>query len=367
MSGGLPRGRRAWRGWTGRLGRTGRTGRPRWSLWPEPRPALLGAAALLLAASWLAPTLSWQRPRFNQVVVIDITQSMNVVDQPPDGRPGAAPLPRLAAAKQALRQALDALPCGSRLGWAVFTEARSYLLLQPVEVCEHRGELRASLAGIDGRMAWSGNSEIAKGLHTAIDLARKLPERPGIVFVTDGHESPPLSPRHRPAFDDKPGEVSGLIVGVGGSLPAAIPKLDPSGRPLGLWSADEVLQTDPRSRGRGAGVAGELMVEGDDAPAPAPAVGLGATPGSEHLSALREPYLQLLASENGLAYHRLRQADALAAAMTAPALARPVAVPLPGGRLLAAAALALLLLRALAPVRWRRARPVAAQMPRPPA
>ncbi|MBL8351770.1 MAG: VWA domain-containing protein [Burkholderiaceae bacterium] len=311
---------------------------------PPPRQALLALAALSLVAGWLAPDFSWPRPRPHLVVVIDITQSMNVVDQPLQAQPGAEPLSRLAAARQALRQGLDRLPCGSRLGWAIFTEYRSYLLLQPVEVCAHRGELRDTLAGVDGRMAWSGGSEVAKGLHSAIDLSRKLPGRPAIVFVTDGHEAPPLNPRHRPRFDDTPGEVPGLIVGVGGNLPAAIPKLDPRGRPLGPWAADEVLQTDPRSRGRGAGVAAELMVEGDGPPA---AVGLGATPGSEHLSSLREPYLRLLAGENGLAYHRLRQADELAAAMLSPALAQPVAVPLAGRGLLGALALALLLLRVL--------------------
>ena len=63
------------------------------------------------------------------------------------------------------------------------------------------------------------------------------------VFVTDGHEAPPLDPRHRPAFDDKPGDVAGLLVGVGGLLPVPIPKSDPMGRPLGFWRADEVMQT----------------------------------------------------------------------------------------------------------------------------
>ena len=329
--------------------------------WRGPaRQTLLLAAAGLLAAGWLMPTLTWQRPRMHQVVVIDITQSMNVADQalagPDSAEPGlpplgpgvataAPPLSRLVAAKRALRHAVDTLPCGSRLGLAVFTEYRSYLLTMPVEVCAHRAELRDTLAGIDGRMAWSGNSEVAKGLHSAIDIARQLPGRPAIVFVSDGHEAPPLSPRHRPHFDDRPGEVAGLIVGVGGAVPQAIPKTDSLGRPLGLWAGNEVLQTDPRSQGRGASVGGEALV--DDAAADPPnAVGLGATPGAEHLSSLREPYLQLLARENGLAYHRLQQPEALAAALGAPALAQPVGVPLPGRSLLGVLALALLLWRA---------------------
>jgi len=309
--------------------------------------ATLGLAALLLAIGFFQPTLPWKRSLFEHVVVIDVTQSMNVTDMQLDGKPAA----RLAFAKRALHEALSELPCGSKLGWAIFTEYRSYLLFTPVEVCANRAELRASLAGIDGRMAWSGNSEVAKALHSGIVVAKALPQVPSLVFVTDGHESPPLNARHRPSFDDKPGEVAGVIVGVGEGKPSPIPKLDPIGRPLGFWAADEVAQVDPRSLGRGASVGQETMAEEGSAP---PAVGLGATPGSEHLSGLREPYLRLLAAENGFAYHRLRDAEGLSRALRDPALARPV--PVRGDLRLPLAALALVLLLAPHALTWARRR-----------
>lgn len=307
---------------------------------------LLAGAALALAATFVAPGVTLPRPRFEHVVVIDVTQSMNVVDQRLDGKPVA----RLAFAKHALRHALEQLPCGSRLGWAVFTEYRSYLLFAPVEVCANRAELRDTLAGIDGRMAWSGNSEVAKGVHSAIGVAKQIEGTPSLVFVTDGHEAPPLNARHRPRFDDTPGEVAGLLLGVGEPTPSPIPKLDPSGRPLGTWGPDEVLQIDPRSRGRGASVGGERMVEEGGLPDHTPA--LGATPGSEHLSGLREPYLRLLADENGFTYARLRDARQLAAAMRDPAFARPVPVRVDASPALAV--LALLLLLAPHAAWWRR-------------
>jgi len=325
---------RLWR----RLLASWRTQRERW---------LLAGAALALAIGFLHPRVPWQRSLVEQVVVLDITQSMNVQDQRLDGKPAS----RLAFAKHALRQTLLALPCGSKLGWAVFTEYRSYLLFAPVEVCEHLDELRSTLADIDNRMAWAGASEIAKGLHSGLSIARQLPGVPALVFVTDGHESPPLNPQHRPAFDDKPGEVPGLLVGVGGLLPAPIPKTDPSGRPLGVWRADEVQQSDLRSQGRGASVNGERLV--DDAAAPADPA-LGAAPGREHLSALHEDYLRLLAGEMGLGFHRLDNADGLAAAMMAPALARQVPVQADARVALALLAFVLLLLR-YAPIKRRAA------------
>ena len=271
----------------------------------------LAAAALALAASFLQPVLHLERARFEQVIVLDITQSMNVADQQQDGRP----VSRLAFAKQALRQAVEALPCGSKVGWAIFTEYRSYLLIAPIEVCAHRAEWRATLAAIDNRMAWSGNSEIAKGLHSGLGIARLLPGKPSIVFVSDGHEAPPLAPRDRPRFDDdKPGEIKGLVVGVGALEPSPIPKTDPRGRPLGWWRADEVAQTDPRRD--------DGRASGDAAP------GANPVPGNEQLSSLRETYLRLLASDKGLAYHRLRGAEGLAAALQTPELARPVLAPM---------------------------------------
>jgi mxaL protein len=267
---------------------------------------------------------------------------------------------RLALAKHALHLALEDLPCGSKVGWAIFTEYRSYLLFTPVEVCDNRAELRASLAGIDGRMAWSGNSEVAKALHSGITVVKALPGVPSLVFITDGHEAPPLNARHRPKFDDKAGEVAGLIVGVGDLKPTPIPKTDPMGRPLGFWHADEVAAGRPaqpgprRQRRPGEDVRRRFGVA--DA-----AVGLGATPGSEHLSGLRETYLRLLAQENGFAFHKLRSAAALSKALRDQALSRPVRVSGDARVLLAALAFGLLLVPYLTAL-WaaRRSRRLAA-------
>lgn len=270
-----------------------------WNLGPD--RWLLGAAALALGMALLRPSLAIERPLFNHVVVLDVTQSMNVQDVLVDGKPAS----RLALAKQALREALLQLPCGSKLGLGLFTEYRSYLLLAPVEVCANLQELRATLAHMDGRMAWTGNSEVAKGLFSGLAIAHQLPDKPALVFVTDGHEAPPLDARNWPRFNQQPGEVPGWIVGVGGLTPLPIPKFDPLGRPLGFWRADEVAQADPRSASRDAA---------PDSAKPK---------GSEHLSSLREAHLRRLAAETGLKVMRLQDAPALGAALTEPSLARP--------------------------------------------
>jgi mxaL protein len=137
---------------------------------------------------------------------------------------------------------------------------------------------------------------------------------------------------------------------------------------LGYWSADEVTQTDVYSVGRAGSVAGERLIDdvastarGDGVAAAAGAPALGATPGREHLSGLREDYLRMLADESGLSYLRLHDPRELAAALRARALARPVMAPVDGRVALAALALLLLLALELAPW-WTRDRGV--QRPR---
>jgi mxaL protein len=279
--------------------------------------ALAIACASFLLAAW-APTLQLPAARFTGVIVLDVTQSMNAEDYVADGKPAS----RLAAAKSAIRGAVEALPCGSQVGWGVFTEFRTLLLIAPIEVCANFSELDSVLDGIDGRMAWAGASEVAKGIHSALREAAALRGRPAIVFVTDGHEAPPVNPGYRPRFGGRSGEIAGLIVGAGGPTPVPIPKLDLDGRRLGYWGPDDVLQTDPYSRGRTGSVAGERYVGADAVKAPP-----GWPPvGNEHLSHLREGYLRLLADELELGYLRLDSvgngARALAARLQTPPLAR---------------------------------------------
>lgn len=276
----------------------------------------------MLGLTFLQPQMHLSQPSFSYVVALDITQSMGAMDYELDGKP----LARLAYAKHALRQALGRLPCGSRIGWAAFTEFRVLLLFEPVELCANYHDLLAALDQIDGRMAWAGASEIARGLHSGLKLTAVLDGAPRLVFLTDGHEAPPIDPGQRLRFDSISGASGGLVVGVGGDTPVPIPKRDPDGNVLGVWSADEVVQPGAT----------------------------GARKGNEHLSSLREAHLMQLSTDAGLAYHRLADPPGLAKALMQPALAtvRPVLVDL--RHLPAAAALVLLLSGYLPPRRSPR-------------
>lgn len=296
---------------------------------------LLLAGCLLLAVTFLEPHLKVLQPRYRLLLVLDVSQSMNATDVVLHG----AAVSRLAFARQLLRQALRELPCGSQAGLGLFTEYRSFLLLEPVEVCANYSELASILDRLDHRMAWAGGSEISKGIFFALRIAKALDPPAALVFFTDGHEAPPLHPTLRPQYEGKAGEVRGVIVGVGGDTLVPIPKFGIDGRPLGYWAADEVMQTDVYTRGRGGSVAGEATVEQGSAPP-----GAAAPAATEHLSSLKEAHLEQLAEELGLSYYRLGSASGLLAALDRAGLAQEVRAPVDLRGAFALAALAALAL-----------------------
>ena len=217
--------------------------RSRWRLW-----VLLSAALLALAAA-LVPEVSMRTQVFRYLFVFDVTQSMNVEDYAGVG--GAKS--RLAAARDAVEAFFGEAPCGSEAGLAIFSGHRTFLLLNPVEICENYPELVAILQSIHWRMAWKARSEVTKGLDSALLIAAKMGEELRLVFLTDGHEAPPINDRFPPKTKAEAGEIDGIIVGVGGLDPKPIPKLDRRDQRLGYWQHNEVLQVDPYALGRGAG------------------------------------------------------------------------------------------------------------------
>jgi mxaL protein len=255
------------------------------------RSAWLGAAAVLLAAAVWMPPVARARLVSSYIVTFDITQSMDTEDVSLDGRP----VSRLTFAKTAMRQALQRLPCGSRIGWSVFTGTRSLLLFVPVEVCAHYDALLASLDQIGGQMRWADSSVIAQGgIYSAVHAALDPGSKAAVVFMTDGQEAPPVAPSETTIRGIAQGEADGWIIGVGGDQPAPIPRTNAEGVRTGYWRADEVIQT--------------------------------ANGGHEELSSLREPYLRALAAHTGFGYQRLDGVTSLYSAMADPKLGRRMQV-----------------------------------------
>lgn len=238
------------------------------------------ALLLIVAALWLPPV-----PRdvkiMDSLFVIDITDSMNVEDAKLDGNV----MHRLDWAKEFTRQTLLEMPCGAHAGLAVFSEARSLILMNPVEVCSNYHDLTQMLNQIHQTMAWARSSEVSKATYTAIRQAKDISPKPSIVFLTDGHESPPIHESLFPKFQGTPGEIKGVIVGVGGSDLLPIPKTNEQGEIDGVWDVNDVMHVDVYASLRGD------MAERNQQ-----------KPRTEHLSSQKKSHLETLANRVGFEF-----------------------------------------------------------------
>jgi len=274
----------------------------------DPRVWMRGTALFLLIVALCVPPISVSRKIYTIVAVLDITGSMNVRDQRLDG----ADTTRLAMEKRAVGRLLASLPCGSRLGLAIFVEKQPFLLFEPIEVCENFAPIDEEIAAIDWRMGWDSESHIAEGLRNAMILADGIGA--DLVFLTDGQETPPLWWNTPIDLASVRGSIGGLIVGVGGTAFSPIPKFDRYGREIGVFKPGDVpLEKEGMFRGR------------------------------EHLSAVDEPHLRTLASSSGLTYLHLDGEDSLFAAVQTHAHPRVRTDPLEVRWPFAAAAVMLLL------------------------
>jgi mxaL protein len=279
--------------------------------WDRRMWLLLGALALTIAAL-IGFHLIRDQHAVNALAVVDITGSMNTRDM---GKPPGSET-RLQAARRALVDLIQNVPCQSKLGLGVFTERISFLLFEPVEICNSYDGLENALSELDWRMAWQGDSYIAKGLYSAIDIAASL--KSDVIFLTDGQEAPPLPFTGTPPFEGKPGDVKGLIVGIGGTEKSPIPKFDDDGRQVGVYGPSDV----PQDNRIGAAPPAADKREGFN-PRNAP---FGALPesGDEHLTSVKTAHLQELAEKTGLKYVELQKAGSIASPLTTSTKARIV-------------------------------------------
>jgi len=210
--------------------------------------AVMLVVFVLISAALFMPKVNRTVKVMDMLFVIDITQSMDVADIEQDGKQ----IRRLDWAKEYVRQTLLDLPCGAHAGLAVFSEARSLILINPVEVCGNYNDLTQMLNKIDGPMVWVNSSEVSKAIFTAMKQVQEIESNPSIVFLTDGHESPPLHATLYPKYRGDLGVVSGVLVGIGGDNLLPIPRRDESGLPTkAFWQANEVMQQNVYVSSRG--------------------------------------------------------------------------------------------------------------------
>lgn len=247
--------------------------------------ALLLLAAVLMLLCLSRPTIPWSRNTFRYLFVLDITQSMNTRDYHENDLPSD----RLSFGKQVLRQAIRDLPCGSEAGIGLFSTKDVLLLIEPLEICAHFAAIDDTVAHIDWRMAWSADSNIERGLYGGILAAKNLALGTHLVFMSDGEQN--VRELHRPPLARHIGTIKGQLIGVGGSTPSPIPKLDQDNRLVGFWINGEVAEFS-------------IGLEGLE-----PSAQKSSDPEETYQSTLHESNLQMLAAMSGLEYYRLESPE----------------------------------------------------------
>jgi len=255
---------------------------------------IVALALFSLLVCFFYPTWTQQQNTYRYVFILDITQSMNTRDYTISGFPPD----RLSFAKKSLQQAIKHLPCGSETGIGLFTTKDSMILIEPVEICSHYSVIDEMISHIDWRMAWAADSNIERGLYSAILTLRKWQDHTNLVFFTDGEQS--IKELHRPPLSKHFAAVKGFIIGVGGTHPSPIPKLDKDNQVIDYWKNEEVTNVD-------------FTTATNQPPK--------LDPKMNYLSSLQESALITLANTTGLMYRRLQSARQLGQILNAKNLA----------------------------------------------
>ncbi|BDA85159.1 hypothetical protein Sa4125_27010 [Aureimonas sp. SA4125] len=310
--------------------------------WLAARPAslwwlVLAAACVIVALA--RPQMVREESLRDLLFVVDITGSMNVRDYEAAGEPAS----RLDVVKAEVVRILKDLPCGSRAGLAIFTERRSFPLFSPAEVCGNLAPMAEAIMALHWRMGWDGDSRVSAGLQSAVSLAASFGA--DLVFLTDGHEAPPLPYEGRRAIRSEK-TIGGVIAGVGGPKPAPIPRYDEDGREIGFYSVTDMIH------GSRVGMAPPTASLAPGFHPRNNPYGEADLSGIEHLSAVRSSYLVEMAAEAGLGYAPLDRGPALEKAIADAGRSRIARVRISLDPIFAALAFAALLAAHLSAFRW---------------
>lgn len=192
----------------------------------------LSIALILLISASSKPTIELKRNISSYMILIDITQSMNVGDMLLNGQP----VSRLDYTKQLLKNTIKNLPCNTRVGLGIFFKADVAFLYLPIETCSNLGLLWDTIDHLEWRMASRGNSNIRLGLLSMATRLLTMDKPTNVVFITDGEEAAPLNAINKTSLSGWHGGADWLLVGVGDTKPSPIPKLDANNQTVGYWS-----------------------------------------------------------------------------------------------------------------------------------
>ncbi len=196
--------------------------------------SMLAAAFLLLIIAAFKPTIPLPRNIYSYILVVDISQSMNVEDATLNGKRTS----RIAYTQAMLHQVIANMPCDTRVSIGLFAGVSIAALYNPIEVCSNYAAIQDTIDHLDWRTAWSGNSRLRDSMLTLARVLRAFPEPAQVVYFSDGEEAPKLHAFNTKDLTNFQGGNGWLFVGIGSIEGAPIPKYDDKNQLIGYWSND---------------------------------------------------------------------------------------------------------------------------------
>ena len=195
---------------------------------------LLFFACLLLVVAAFKPSIPLPRNIYSYILVVDISQSMNVEDVSLNGKK----MSRIAYTQAMLHQVIANMPCDTRVSIGLFAGVSIAALYNPIEVCSNYAAIHDTIDHLDWRTAWSGNSRVRESMLTLARIIRAFPEPAQVVYFSDGEEAPKLHAFNTKDLTNFQGGNGWLFVGIGSLEGAPIPKFDENNQLIGYWSND---------------------------------------------------------------------------------------------------------------------------------
>ena len=239
------------------------------------------AAAILLLLALIKPQIQLKQEVHNYLLVADVTQSMNAEDEKLNNQN----VSRLAYTRYLMKRIVETSSCGTYISVGIFASDNVALLITPLEVCANYDVITDSIAHLEWRMAWKGNSRLSFGVRAAANTFDSLNVPAQMLFFTDGDEAPRVNVTIKQDLSGIQIGKNFFVVGMGGHAKVAVPRYNSANKRVGYW---------PVSDNNNAGAVG---VTYSDASLDEPDPSAASAEYDRFLSQLEDDYLKSLAGE----------------------------------------------------------------------
>lgn len=239
------------------------------------------AAIALLTLALIKPEIQMKQEVHNYLLVADVTQSMNAEDEKLNNQN----VSRLAYTRQLMKKIVDTSSCGTYISVGIFASDNVALLITPLEVCANYDVITDTIAHLEWRMAWKGNSRLSFAVRAAANTFDSLNVPAQMLLFTDGDEAPRVNVTIKQDLSGIQIGKNFAFVGVGGHVKVPVPRFSASNKRVGYW---------PISDNNNAGAVGVTYADTSlDEPDPP----VASAEYDRFLSQLEDEYLKTLAGE----------------------------------------------------------------------